>query len=151
MSSTQGIDFSQDLSAQTPTISLIASYNATNVNHQPIDRDGHLLNTTPDIYLGEGHAEHPVKDLEEAFELVTDAEPIARRMREAKIRDPQRALEKGVINETELQFLGKVRAAVDRVIAVDAFPMEAVSPLAAQHRRPVAPSGGVARAAEAAE
>ncbi|MDP1581801.1 MAG: leukotoxin LktA family filamentous adhesin, partial [Bradyrhizobium sp.] len=51
-SATQGIAFSRDLSAQTPTILVNASYNATNANLQPIDQNGNLLATTPDIYFG---------------------------------------------------------------------------------------------------
>ena len=51
-SATQGITFSRDLSAQTPSIIVNASYNATNVNRQPIDQNGNVLATTPDIYFG---------------------------------------------------------------------------------------------------
>src|SRR5690606_27490605 len=90
----------------------------------------------PDLYLGERHKEHPLKDLEEAFRLVLAAEPIEKKMRENGIRDPQAAREAGVISEAEFRQLAKVKEAVDRVVAVDAFPMEEISPIAAQHRQP---------------
>src|SRR5690606_15581448 len=55
---------------------------------------------TPGLYLGEGHAHHALKDLEHAFALVADVEPLERKMRDAKLRDPKDALDKGVIDET---------------------------------------------------
>ncbi|WP_062203159.1 acyl-CoA dehydrogenase [Aureimonas sp. AU12] len=93
---------------------------------------------TPDLYLGEGRERHPIADLEHAFRLVTDAAPIAKRMREAKIRDRAAALAAGVVTAEEIAQLEAMDAAVLRVIEVDAFPMEEVSPIAAQHRRPPA-------------
>ncbi len=90
---------------------------------------------TPALYLGEGHGEHPIKDLEEAFRLVTKAESIERKMRKAKIGDADVALKNGVISETERDLLTRAAEAVERVIAVDAFPMDDISPIAEQHRR----------------
>jgi acyl-CoA dehydrogenase len=49
---------------------------------------------TVDLYLGEGHDEHPCKDLEEAFELAVAAEPAEKKMREADIEDFDAAVEK---------------------------------------------------------
>ncbi|WP_148287864.1 hypothetical protein [Rhodopseudomonas sp. B29] len=49
---THGITIVRDQSAQTPTISLTASWSATNDARQPVDQNGNLLTTTPDIYLG---------------------------------------------------------------------------------------------------
>ncbi|MCK9919144.1 leukotoxin LktA family filamentous adhesin [Microbacteriaceae bacterium K1510] len=46
------VNLSRDLANQTPTIALNASWSAMNDSRQPIDRAGHLLITTPDIYLG---------------------------------------------------------------------------------------------------
>ncbi|MDZ5699917.1 acyl-CoA dehydrogenase [Chelativorans sp. M5D2P16] len=89
----------------------------------------------PDLYLGEGHAEHPIKDLETAFALVVEAAPIEKKLREARIEDPDEAREKGIISDDELARLAEVRAAVEKVVAVDAFPMEEISPTAGQHRR----------------
>ncbi|MGB3487899.1 MAG: leukotoxin LktA family filamentous adhesin [Xanthobacteraceae bacterium] len=47
-----GLTVTRDLSSWTPTIQLMASYNAVNANRQPIDQQGNLLLTTPDIYFG---------------------------------------------------------------------------------------------------
>lgn len=46
------VNLSRDLSNQTPTITLNASWSAMNDSRQPVDREGHLLITTPDIYFG---------------------------------------------------------------------------------------------------
>jgi len=89
---------------------------------------------TPDLYLGEGRKDHPMRDLEDAFRLVVKAGPAEKKMREAKIRDAGEARERGVISGEEFSSLAEVQEAVRRVVAVDAFPMEAVSPIAAQHR-----------------
>ncbi len=90
---------------------------------------------TPDIYLGEGRADHPIADLELAFELVTAAAPIEKNMRIAKVSDLDEALKTTVINQAEYDQMTEARAAVARVIAVDAFPASQVSPIADQHRR----------------
>jgi len=90
---------------------------------------------TPGLYLGDGHAEHPLKDLEEAFRLVIEAAPIEKKMREARIHDTQAALDEKVVTPAERELLGRAAAAVEKVVAVDAFPMEALSPTAGQHKR----------------
>ncbi|HEY9056003.1 MAG TPA: acyl-CoA dehydrogenase [Aurantimonas sp.] len=105
---------------------------------------------TPDLYLGEGHAQHPIKDLELAFELVTEAAPIEKKLRAANVRDPEEAREAGVISNAEFIRLAEAKEAVDKVIAVDAFPMAEVSPIASQHDRP-AGNGGKDEQREAAE
>ncbi|WP_309086247.1 acyl-CoA dehydrogenase [Chelativorans sp.] len=88
---------------------------------------------TPGLYLGEGHAEHPIKDLEEAFQLVTEAAPAEKKLREARIRDVEEAFSKGVISAGERDLLTRMAEAVEKVVAVDAFPMEDISPIAEQH------------------
>ena len=90
---------------------------------------------TPDLYLGERHDEHPLKDLERAFELVVEAAPIEKKMREAKMRDPDEAKDAGTITAEEYDRLAEVKAAVRKVVEVDAFPMDEVSPIASQHDR----------------
>lgn len=90
---------------------------------------------TPDLYLGEGRVGHPARELEEAFRLVVANAPIERKMRDARLRDADEAHARGVIDESELARLTEARAAAQRVVAVDAFPMDEVSPLAAQHRQ----------------
>jgi len=90
---------------------------------------------TPALYLGEGHAEHPIKDLEEAFRLVTEAAPIEKRMRNERVHDANLALERGIISQAQRDLLARAQAAADKVVAVDAFLMAEISPIAAQHRR----------------
>jgi acyl-CoA dehydrogenase len=90
---------------------------------------------TPGLYLGEGRESHPMQDLELAFRLVVEVAPTEKKMREAKIRDPQEALSQGIVSRAAYERLIEARAAVDRVIAVDAFPAEAVSSLAGLHQR----------------
>jgi len=91
---------------------------------------------TADLYLGEGRDDHPMRDLETAFRLVVEAAPVERKMREAKLREAGEACERGVISPEEFDRLAQASDAVARVVAVDAFPMEEISPLASQHRRP---------------
>lgn len=90
---------------------------------------------TPGLYLGEGHAEHPLKDLEEAFELVSGCAHIEKKMRAAGVRDADEALQNGIISQAERESLRCAAEAVEKVLAVDAFPMEEISPIAAQHRK----------------
>jgi len=87
---------------------------------------------TPNLYLGDGHGEHPIKDLEEAFRLVAEASPAEKKMRAASIRDPETAFEKGIISDAERDLLRKAAGAVEKVVAVDAFPMEEISLIVAQ-------------------
>ncbi|MCK5934593.1 MAG: acyl-CoA dehydrogenase [Fulvimarina manganoxydans] len=82
---------------------------------------------TADIYLGERHDAHPVQDLERAFELAIEVEPIEKKMREAKIRDPKKALDQGVISETDHKRLTDYFAAKRKVVEVDSFPISEVS------------------------
>ncbi|WP_029014409.1 acyl-CoA dehydrogenase [Niveispirillum irakense] len=89
---------------------------------------------TPNLYLGEEHDEHPARDLEEAFRLVVGIGPIEKKMKEAKIRDAAEARSAGIITDEELARVRAAQAASARVVAVDAFPMEKVSPLSRQHR-----------------
>ncbi|ASY65655.1 Butyryl-CoA dehydrogenase (plasmid) [Sinorhizobium sojae CCBAU 05684] len=124
------VAFPAGVSAPTPSDELTSTVAETLMKDSP-QRD----RLTPDIYLGEGHAEHPLKDLERAFRYVTAAAPIEKKMRDMHVRDLEEARAKDVISEAELAQLAEAKAAADRVIAVDAFPMEEISPIAAQHRR----------------
>jgi acyl-CoA dehydrogenase len=67
--------------------------------------------------------------LERAFLLVTDTEAIAKRMHAARLRDPKEAVTKGVITQTEADRLAAAQEAVDKVIEVDHFAPEALSPI----------------------
>jgi acyl-CoA dehydrogenase len=67
--------------------------------------------------------------LEKAFALVTTAEPIAKRMRDARLRDWSEAVKKGVITAAEGEQMKAVHAATMKVIEVDDFAPEALSPI----------------------
>jgi acyl-CoA dehydrogenase len=90
---------------------------------------------TRDIYLGEGRADHPLAHLEYAFALKSACGLAEKKMRDARVRDPDLARQNGVISDDDHALLRRADKAIDRVIAVDAFPMEDISPIAAQHRQ----------------
>jgi acyl-CoA dehydrogenase len=82
---------------------------------------------TPDL----SHVEDDrgIARLEKAFLLVTGAEDIARKMRAAHIRDAKEAVTKGVITQGEGDQLAAAHEAVSKVIEVDDFAPEALSPI----------------------
>ena len=82
---------------------------------------------TPD--LSHVDDDRGVARLEKAFLLVTAAEDIARRMRAAHIRDWKEAVKKGVITQAEGDQLAAAHEAVAKVIEVDDFAPEALSPI----------------------
>ena len=67
--------------------------------------------------------------LERAFTLVTGTDAIARRIRAAHIRDWKEAVAKGVITQAEGEQLAEAHDAVTKVIEVDDFAPEALSPI----------------------
>jgi acyl-CoA dehydrogenase len=67
--------------------------------------------------------------LEKAFVLVTGTEDIARKMHAAHLRDPNEAVKKGVITQSEADRLAAAHEAVSKVIEVDDFAPEALSPI----------------------
>jgi acyl-CoA dehydrogenase len=71
--------------------------------------------------------------LEKAFLLVTGTEEIARRMHAARLHDVSEAVKKGVITQPEADRISAAHAAVAKVIEVDDFAPEALSPI---HRKP---------------
>jgi len=86
---------------------------------------------TPD--LSHVDDDRGVARLEKAFLLVTAAEGIGKRMRAAHLHDWQDAVKKGVITEAEGDQIGAAQAAVSKVIEVDDFAPEALSPI---YRKP---------------
>src|SRR4029077_13186419 len=81
---------------------------------------------TPGLYIGDG--DDGLARLERAFKAVTSAEPITKKMHDAKIRDWREAKEKGVISETEAKQMEAVAAAVSKTIDVDDFAAEDLLP-----------------------
>jgi acyl-CoA dehydrogenase len=67
--------------------------------------------------------------LEKAFLLVTAAEDVTKKMRAARLHDWQDAVKKGVITQSEGERIAAAREAVAKVIEVDDFAPEALSPI----------------------
>jgi acyl-CoA dehydrogenase len=82
---------------------------------------------TPD--LSHVDDDRGVARLEKAFLLVTGAEDIAKKMRAAHIHDAKEAVQKGVITQAEGDQLAVAHEAVSKVIEVDDFAPEALSPI----------------------
>jgi len=81
---------------------------------------------TPD--LSHVDDDRGVARLEKAFMLVTATDAIAKRMHAARIHDWQEAVKRGVITEGEGHQIAAAHEAVAKVIEVDDFPPEALSP-----------------------
>jgi acyl-CoA dehydrogenase len=67
--------------------------------------------------------------LEKAFLLVTAAEDAHRKMRAAHLHDRSEALKRGVITQADADQLAAAQEAVAKVIEVDDFAPEALSPI----------------------
>jgi acyl-CoA dehydrogenase len=70
-----------------------------------------------------------VARLEKAFLLVTGAEDISRKVRAAHLHDWKEAVQKGAITQGEGDKLGAPHEAVSKVIEVDDFAPETLSPI----------------------
>jgi acyl-CoA dehydrogenase len=71
----------------------------------------------------------PRARLEKAFVLVSGTEEIAKRLHAAHLRDPAAAVKKGVITQAEADRLAAAHEAVAKVIEVDDFAPEVLSPI----------------------
>jgi acyl-CoA dehydrogenase len=76
-----------------------------------------------------------VARLEKAFLLVTGAEDIAKRMRTAHVHDWREAVTKGIITQGEGEQIAAAQQAAAKVIEVDDFAPEALSPI---YKKPAA-------------
>ena len=81
---------------------------------------------TPDL----AHVEDDrgVARLEKAFALVTAADPIAKRMKSAKLKDWKLAVTRGIITQSEGEQIETAQAAAMAVIEVDDFAPDELSP-----------------------
>jgi acyl-CoA dehydrogenase len=70
-----------------------------------------------------------VARLEKAFLLVTGAEDVSKKMHAARLHDWKEAVQKGVITQSEGEKLAAANEAVSRVIEVDDFAPDALSPI----------------------
>jgi acyl-CoA dehydrogenase len=67
--------------------------------------------------------------LERAFLLVAASDDVAKKLRAARLHDWQEAVKRGVITQSEGERLAAAREAVAKVIEVDDFAPEALSPI----------------------
>ncbi|MCP1913211.1 acyl-CoA dehydrogenase [Bradyrhizobium elkanii] len=82
---------------------------------------------TPDLaFVEDGGG---IARLEKAFRLVTEAEDAAKQLRAARLHDWKEAVKKGVITEADGEKLAAAHEAVAKVIEVDDFAPEALSPI----------------------
>jgi acyl-CoA dehydrogenase len=84
-----------------------------------------------------------VQQLERAFALVVETEPLRRKLRAAEV-DVAEALRKGIVSDKEAESLEQAAAAVAEVIEVDDFPAESLTGV-----RPRGKRSGRARAKQA--
>ncbi|NEV01855.1 acyl-CoA dehydrogenase [Bradyrhizobium uaiense] len=82
---------------------------------------------TPDLAFVEDDG--GVARLEKAFRLVTAAEDAAKQLRAARLHDWKEAVKKGVLTEADGEKLAAAHEAVAKVIEVDDFAPEALSPI----------------------
>lgn len=82
---------------------------------------------TPDLAFVEDDG--GIARLEKAFRLVTETEDAAKQLRAARLHDWKEAVKKGVITEADGEKLAAAHEAVAKVIEVDDFAPEALSPI----------------------
>lgn len=84
---------------------------------------------TSGLYHAGANDDGPLARLERAFLLVTANAPIEKKMRAAHIRDWNEAVKRGVITADEGNAMKTAQEAVAKVIEVDDFAPEALSPI----------------------
>ncbi|MDH2383894.1 acyl-CoA dehydrogenase [Bradyrhizobium sp. CER78] len=82
---------------------------------------------TPDLAFVEDDG--GIARLEKAFRLVTAAEDAAKQLRAARLHDWKEAVKKGVITQDDGEKLAAAHEAVAKVIEVDDFAPDALSPI----------------------
>ncbi|QIG94665.1 acyl-CoA dehydrogenase [Bradyrhizobium sp. 6(2017)] len=82
---------------------------------------------TPDLAFVEDDG--GIARLEKAFRLVTEADDAAKQLRAARLHDWKEGVKKGVITEADGEKLAAAHDAVAKVIEVDDFAPEALSPI----------------------
>ncbi|MGF6306431.1 acyl-CoA dehydrogenase [Bradyrhizobium sp. i1.8.4] len=82
---------------------------------------------TPDLAFVEDDG--GIARLEKAFRLVAEAEDAAKQLRAARLHDWKDAVKKGVITQADGEKLAAAHEAVAKVIEVDDFAPEALSPI----------------------
>ncbi|EKS31313.1 acyl-CoA dehydrogenase [Afipia felis] len=88
---------------------------------------------TAGLYHAGANDDGPLSRLERAFRLVVANEPIEKKMRAAHIRDWQEAASRGIITAADVEAIKTAQEAVAKVIEVDDFAPEALSPIYRQN------------------
>ncbi|MBU2134573.1 MAG: DUF1974 domain-containing protein, partial [Alphaproteobacteria bacterium] len=83
---------------------------------------------TDGVYLGAG--DDAVAELERALDLVVASEPIRDRLKKLRVRDPDAALDQGLISREDHARLAEAAMAVAKVVAVDDFSPEEITGMA---------------------
>jgi acyl-CoA dehydrogenase len=83
---------------------------------------------TAGLFLEAG-ANNSIAELEQAFTLTCELQPLTERIRDAHCSGIEDALEKGLITDDEAEQLKEAQNLVARVIAVDDFPVEELGEL----------------------
>jgi acyl-CoA dehydrogenase len=99
---------------------------------------------TPDLYIDD--ADDGLARLERAFRAVVAADPITKKMHDAKIRDWREAQKKGVISAAEAKEMESMSDAVAMAIDVDDFAPEELMPAGGIKTRRAPPSAPAAKA-----
>ena len=81
---------------------------------------------TVDIFHGTG--DDGLARLERAFELTIATQPLRERLHKARVRDPEKARQQGLINDAEAAKLHAAAEAVAAAVAVDDFAPEELAP-----------------------
>lgn len=100
------------------------------------------------VYPGKSGDE--VAELERAFSLTIENEAIAKKLKDAGIHDWRAAERSGLITAAEAKRMAAQEEAVAKVIAVDDFPAEALSPLSKRAATGTAAAGSRAKETAAA-
>ncbi|WP_442596228.1 acyl-CoA dehydrogenase [Parapusillimonas sp. JC17] len=102
------------MSAGAPDDALMAA--CANILLEPSDTRDRLVGA-----VWEGHDSPAVEQLERAYELMIEAQPILDRVRHAGLKDWRLAYEKGAISQAQADAIEAAEAAVARVIEVNDF------------------------------
>lgn len=78
--------------------------------------------------LDKGSAGEPVHDLEHTFKLVTETASLREKMKKARMRSIEEAVQNDILTSEEAKSLQEMEIAVSKVIAVDDFAAEEFSP-----------------------
>jgi len=93
---------------------------------------------TAGLHLGKD--DDALARLERAFALVIENEPITKRLRDAHVHDWHAAKKAGLLTEAESQRMAAQEEAVAKVIAVDDFAADALSPMSQKPQLDIAAS-----------